>query len=219
MQEIETLYPEDNKQKKKNNNKDFILLVIVILIITVICTVGLLKMNGKKEEAPKVEEKDNFSSKKEKKTLDEIEEELQTKNYVYRKYSCEKSDDDDVALDNGIKVRNKHRYEFIFNEGVDDTPNLGYYYVDYIFNNLNDYRNTTALPIPFEDKTYEEQENINTLTKTQLFYYILEYPNIAYGDFAAYLKALENDKFVCTLVEKEEIINNYDVYYGRDTGD
>lgn len=212
MQQIETLYPEDNKQKRKNNNKEFIILFLVIIIIAIICTLGLLKINSKKEEPPKVEEKDNFSEEEKKKTVDEIEEQLEKKNYVYKKYSCEK-DGGSNTLDNGINIKNKYRYEFSFNEGVDDIVSIGYYYVDYVFNNLNDYSNTTTLSIPFKDKFYEEQDNRDTLTKTQMFYYILEYPNIAYGDFAAYLKALENDKFVCTLMEKESIINDYDDYY------
>lgn len=212
MQQIETLYPEDNKQKRKKSNKEFILLFIAILIIDVVCTVGLLKINNRKEELPKVEEKDNSSIEENKKTVDEIEEQLEKKNYVIKKYSCEK-DGNSNTLNNGINIKNKYRYEFSFNEGVDDTVSLGYYYVDYIFNNTSDYSNTTTLPIPFEDKSYEIQENKDALTKTQMFYYILEYPGIANGDFASYIKALENDKFVCTLIEKKEVINNYDEYY------
>lgn len=212
MQQIETLFEEDNKRKRKKNNKEFVLLVIVILIIAIICTIGLLKINNRKEETPKVEEKNNFSSKEKPKTVDEIEEQLEKKNYIHKKYSCEK-DGDLSILDGGINIKNKYRYEFSFNEGVDDTISEGYYYVDYVFNNLNDYNNTTALPTFFEDKFYEEQENKNNLTKTQMYYYIVEYPNMANGDFSAYLKYLENEKFDCTLTHKEQIINNYDDYY------
>ena len=69
MQQIETLYEEDNKQRKKKNNKEFILIFLVILIITITCTVGLLKINSKNEETPKLEEKDNYSSEEKKKNV------------------------------------------------------------------------------------------------------------------------------------------------------
>lgn len=212
MQQIETLYEEDKKQKKKKNNKEFLLLFMVILIITIICTIGLIKINNKKEEPPNVEEKDVLPKDENQKTADEIEELLGNKNYTYKKYSCEKNGSSNV-LDNKINIKNHYRYEFSFNEGIDDTVSLGYYYVDYIFYNLNDYNNTFSLPIYFENKFYEEQENKNSLTKTQMYYYILEYPNMNNGDFNTYLKNLENDGFVCTLVEKEQVINNYDDYY------
>ena len=214
MQQIETLYEEDNKQKKNKNNKEFILLIIVLLIITIICTIGLLKINNKKEEPPKVEEKDNLPKEENKKTADEIEEELHEKNYVYKRYSCEK-EENSVSLDNGVKVRVEHRYEFSFNEGVSDDVEIGDYSVTYIFNNLNDYNRTNTLPISFEDSAYTEEENINSLTKTRVYNYILDYDGIKSSDFSAYLASLEKDNFVCTLVEKSQVINDYDVYYGR----
>lgn len=213
MEQIETLYPEDNRQKRrKKNNKEFIVLIITILIITVVCTIGLLKMNDKKEEVPKVEEKENSSLEEKEKTADEIEELLQKKNYVYKRYSCEKDGGSNI-LDNGINVRNKYRYEFSYNEGVDDVVSLGHYYVDYIFNNLNDYNNTSSLPIYFENKFFEEEENVSTLTKTKMYYHIVEYPEMSNGDFGGYLKYLEKDNFTCTLTHKEQVINNYDDYY------
>ncbi len=212
MQQIEILYEEDNKQKKNKNNKKFLLLIMVLLIITIICTIGLLKINNKKEEPPKVEEKEDLLKEEQKKTADEIEELLGKKNYIYKEYSCEKNGSSDI-LDNKINIKKHYRYEFSFNEGVEDTVSLGYYYVDYIFSNLNDYNNTSSLPTNFENKFYEEQDNISTLTKTQMYYHILEYPNMNNGDFNTYLKYLENDGFVCTLVEKEQVINNYDDYY------
>ena len=188
------------------------MIFLVILIITITCTVGLLKINSKNEETPKLEEKDNYSSEEKKKNVDEIEEQLEKRNYTFKKYSCKKDGGFDI-LNNNINITKQYRYEFSFNEGVDDTVSIGYYYVDYIFNNLSDYNNTVALPVIFENKFYENQENKNILTKTQMYYNIVEYPDMKNGDFPAYLKYLENNKFNCTLIEKEQVINNYDEYY------
>lgn len=205
--QIETLYPV------KKNNKMFILMIIVILLIVVICVIGIISIFDKKEEKPNDDNKVNTPIEEEEQFFYE-EESLQKENYVYKKYSCLK-DTDDITLDNGIKVKSKIRYEFNFNDGVSKTAPFGAYYVDYIFNNISEYNSTNQLPVVFSDDIpYSDEKDVSKLTKTRLYSYIIEYPDLDKDNYLnSYLEALEKDNFDCTLVEKEEVINNYDEYY------
>lgn len=197
MPEIETLYPI----KKDNKKRNIIIISLVILLIVGIFVI--FKNNKPSSNMNNGEQKDigeppeNFSK--------ENEEEIETNeippNYV--NYICEK-EGNYGALDSKISYKNKYRYEFFFDWDA-NTVTIGYYNVDFVFNSLTDYNNSSNLPIIFKNTFYEEKSNEENLTKTLMFYYKPDYGSETQNNLNSYLRALANDKFVCKLIEEESI--------------
>lgn len=189
--EIETLYPINKNNKKRN------IIIILIVIILLIGAFVVLKSGDLTNSDYVVKEEQNNTTSNE---VNESNEEISKEQSSYTEFLCEKNGSYG-SLDNKISYKNNYRYEFYF-DWDKKTVTMGKYIIDYIFNNLTDYNNATNLPINFNDTFYEEKHNEENLTKTLVFYYILEYPNISQNDYLnSYLNQLRNEQFSCKSVE------------------
>lgn len=196
--EIETLYPI-----KKNNKKRNIIIISIIVLLLVGSFIFLKNNNFNSKNDRQEQNEDDRLVTPPKEDEEEVETSEVSPNYV--NYICEKEGSYGV-LDNKISYKTKYRYEFFFDLN-ENKVTIGKYNVDYIFNKMNDYNNASTLPVTFNNTFYEENFDKENLTKTLIFYYILEYKNVLSNDLNSYLKELSNDKFICKLIEEEPIVS------------